>query len=109
MIQRQLRHAQPLYGQFAFVLGLLAWLSLVAQITLYAAEINVVSSRRLWPRSIVQPPLTRADEKVLRDIARQEERRPEQRVGVGFAPDAAAEAARDAQTPATEVPPDGSP
>jgi YihY family inner membrane protein len=106
LIQRQLRHAQPLYGQFAFVLGLLAWLSLVAQITLYAAEINVVSFRRLWPRSIVQPPLTPADEQVLRDIARQEERRPEQRVGVGFAPDAAAEAARDARTPATGEPSD---
>jgi uncharacterized BrkB/YihY/UPF0761 family membrane protein len=108
LIQRQLRHAQPLYGQFAFVLGLLAWLSLVAQVTLYAAEINVVSSRRLWPRSIVQPPLTRADEQVLHDIARQEERRPEQRVGVGFAPDAEAEAARDARHPATDRPREGS-
>jgi uncharacterized BrkB/YihY/UPF0761 family membrane protein len=105
LIQHQLRHAQPLYGQFAFILGLLAWLSLVAQITLYAVEINVVSSRRLWPRSIVQPPLTPADEKVLRDIARQEERRPEQRVGVGFGPDAAAEAGRDAATPAADEPP----
>ncbi len=109
LIQRQLRHAQPLYGQFAFVLGLLAWLSLVAQVTLYAAEINVVSSRRLWPRSIVQPPLTPADEEVLRDIARQEERRPEQRVGVGFGPDAAEEAGRDARRSATgEAPADGS-
>jgi len=27
----------------------------------YAAETNVVLARRLWPRSIVQPPLTQAD------------------------------------------------
>jgi YihY family inner membrane protein len=107
LIQRQLRHAQPLYGQFAFVLGLLAWLALVAQLTLYAAEINVVSARGLWPRSIVQPPLTPADQQVLHDIARQEERRPEQRVGVWFAPDAA-EDAPDARTPAADEPPDAS-
>jgi len=100
LIQHQLRHAQALYGQFAFVLGLLGWLYLVAQLSLYAAELNVVRLRRQWPRSIVQPPLTSADERVLRDIARQEERRPEQRVGVGFDPGAAERAAVDARVPA---------
>jgi YihY family inner membrane protein len=84
LIQRQLRHAQALYGQFAFVLGLIAWLYLVAQLTVYAAELNVVRARRLWPRSILQPPLTDADQRVLRDLAQQEERRPEQRVAVEF-------------------------
>ena len=96
LVQRQLRHSQALYGQFAFVLGLMGWLLLVSQLTVYAAEVNVVRARRLWPRSIVQPPLTAADEQVLRDLARQEERRPEERVGVGFEPDAAGEAAADA-------------
>jgi uncharacterized BrkB/YihY/UPF0761 family membrane protein len=38
----------------------------------------------LWPRSIMQPPLTRADEQVLSDIALQGERRPEQQVAVEF-------------------------
>jgi hypothetical protein len=66
------------------VLGLLGWLYLVAQMSLYAAEVNVVVRRRLWPRSIVQPPLTDADERVLNDIALQGERRPEQHVDVGF-------------------------
>ncbi len=96
LVQHQLRHAQAVYGQFGFVLGLIGWIYLVAQITLYAAEVNVVRERRLWPRGIVQPPLTDADKRVLHDIARQEERRPEQRVGVGFGPDAPAEAGRDA-------------
>jgi uncharacterized BrkB/YihY/UPF0761 family membrane protein len=98
LVQHQLRHSQALYGQFAVVLGLMGWLFLVSQLTLYAAETNVVLARHLWPRSIVQPPLTEADERVLHDIARQEERRPEQRVGVGFAPDATAEASEDAAT-----------
>jgi YihY family inner membrane protein len=96
LLQHQLRHAQALYGQFAFVLGLIGWLYFVAQLSLYAAEINVVRSRRLWPRSIVQPPLTDADRRVLHDIARQEERRPEQRVGVGFEPDALEQVTVDA-------------
>jgi YihY family inner membrane protein len=99
LVQHQLRHAQALYGQFAFVLGLIGWLYLVSQLTLYAAETNVVLHRRLWPRSIVQPPLTTADRQVLHDIARQEERRPEQRVGVGFEPNAAHQAAVDAADP----------
>jgi len=88
LVQHQLRHAQAVYGQFAFVLGLMSWLYLVGELSLYAAEVNVVRSRRLWPRSILQPPLTDADQHVLRDIARAEERRPEQRVDVGFEPSA---------------------
>lgn len=87
LVQHQLRHAEALYGQFGFVLGLMAWLYLVAELTLYAAELNVVRTRHQWPRSMVQPPLTRADERVLGDIARQETRRPEQRVDVDFDPD----------------------
>jgi YihY family inner membrane protein len=89
LVQHQLRHAQAVYGQFAFVIGLMGWLNLVAQLNLYAAEVNVVRARHLWPRSILQPPLTDADQHVLRDIARAEERRPEQTVTVGFEPDPA--------------------
>jgi len=84
LVQHQLRNAEALYGQFGFVLGLMGWLYLTAQATLYAAEINVVRARHLWPRSVLQPPLTDADEQVLADIARQEERRPEQNVDVEF-------------------------
>jgi YihY family inner membrane protein len=96
LVEHQLRHAQAVYGQFGFVLGLIGWIYLVVQVTLYAAEVNVVRVRRLWPRSIVQPPLTDADKRVLHDIAHEEERRPEQRVGVGFEPRATVDAYRDA-------------
>ena len=40
----------------------------------------MVWARRLWPRSIVQPPLTDADKRAFDDIAHQGERRPEQSV-----------------------------
>ncbi|MER6363259.1 YihY/virulence factor BrkB family protein [Kitasatospora sp. NPDC001527] len=84
LVAHQLRHAGQVYGFFATVIGLLSWLYLTAQITVYAAETDVVLARRLWPRSLLQPPLTEADEQVLASVARQEERRPEQRVDVSF-------------------------
>lgn len=103
LVTHQLRHAQALYGQFGVTLGLIGWLYLVAQMTLYAAELNVVRHRGLWPRSILQPPLTDADRRVLKNIARQEERRPEERVGVGFEPNAPEGARADAAQPAAET------
>ncbi|MDQ6726406.1 MAG: YihY/virulence factor BrkB family protein [Actinomycetota bacterium] len=80
LVGHQLRHASQVYGYFASVLGLVSWIFLGAQLTLYAAEANVVWARRLWPRSIVQPPLTEADKRAFDDIALQGERRPEQSV-----------------------------
>ena len=77
IVSHQLQGASDTYGTFAMVIGLLAWIYLGAQITLFAAEVNVVRKRRLWPRAIVQPPLTDADERALRSYAEQEERRPE--------------------------------
>ena len=51
-VAHQLQGASEVYGTFALVIGLLAWIFLGAQVTLYAAEVNVVKKRRLWPRSI---------------------------------------------------------
>jgi YihY family inner membrane protein len=84
LVGRTLAHASATYASFGVVLGLLSFLSLAGTTMLYAAEANVVRARRLWPRSIVQPPLTAADEKVLAAIATQEERRPEQTVEVTY-------------------------
>jgi membrane protein len=81
-VSHQLEGASETYGTFATVIGLLAWIFLGAQVTLLAAEVNVVKKRRLWPRSLVQPPLTEADQRALTDYARQEERRPEEDVDV---------------------------
>jgi YihY family inner membrane protein len=81
-VSHQLQGASDTYGTFAMVIGLLTWIYLGAQVTLFAAEINVVKKRRLWPRGIVQPPLTEADERALKGYAKQEERRPEESVDV---------------------------
>jgi hypothetical protein len=80
LVGHNLRHAGEVYGAFALVLGTLAWIYLGAELSLYAAEVNVVFKNRLWPRSIVQPPLTEADKEVLDRIAAEGERRPEQHV-----------------------------
>jgi YihY family inner membrane protein len=98
LVQHQLKHAQAVYGQFGFVLGLMAWLALVAQLTVYAAELNVVLARHLWPRSIAEPP-TPADDRVLRDLAHEEERREDEKIAVGFAPDPVGDAVREARQP----------
>ena len=86
LLTHQVRHAQSLYGVFGVVLGLLFWLQLQAQITLYAMEADVVRARRLWPRSVNPPPLTGADRQAFTDYAESERRLPtdEQRVAVHF-------------------------
>ena len=84
LVGHTLRNASVTYGVFALVLGLVFWISLVVRLVVYSSELNVVLSRRLWPRSIVQPPLTRADREVLAAQAEQNRRRPEQRVRVTF-------------------------
>ena len=66
-----------------FVIGLLAWLHLGAQMTLYAAEINVVLVRRLWPRSLLDPPVA-GDEKTLTALAKVEERSEREKIDVRF-------------------------
>lgn len=87
VVEHSLRNASQVYGFFGLVLGLLSWLYLQAQLTLYAIEADVVRSRRLWPRSLVQPPLTEADEAAYAGYVNTEVRRPEQRVTVDFEPD----------------------
>jgi hypothetical protein len=50
----------------------------------YAAEVNVVLARHLWPRSVIQPPLTEADRSSMALQALQNQRREEQEVTVSF-------------------------
>ncbi len=79
-----LRNDSAVYGMFAIVLGLFAWIYFLCELTVYAAELNVVLAGRLWPRAIVQPPLTEADQRSMAAQARQNRRRPEQHVEVSF-------------------------
>lgn len=84
LVDRQIRHASQAYGFFAIVIGLLTWIFLVAQVFVLAAEVNVVRARRLWPRSLVDPPLRDKDREVLADQAKEERARTDEHVDVRF-------------------------
>lgn len=84
LIGHDLRNDSAVYGVFGMVLGLLAWVYLGAEISIYCAELNTVIKRRLWPRAMVQPPLTEADQRSMSLQATQNQRRPEQQVRVWF-------------------------
>jgi uncharacterized BrkB/YihY/UPF0761 family membrane protein len=86
LVGHTLRHASQTYGFFGSVLGLISFLYLAAELAVYAAEMNVVRARHLYPRSMSPPPLTAADRAALKAQAQEDERRPGQRVQVEFAP-----------------------
>ncbi len=84
LVSHQLRRSSDLYGAIGAALGLVWFLLLSTHILLYALEITAVRKDRLWPRSIIQPPLTGPDIELLSTMAKQEERRPEEQVTVRF-------------------------
>jgi membrane protein len=53
VVSHQLQRANELYGTFGVVLGLVAWLYVQAEATMWAAEVDVVLARRLWPVSML--------------------------------------------------------
>jgi membrane protein len=77
VVAHLLHRSSELYGTFGLVLGLIAWLYLQAQITMYAVEMNVTAARKLWPRSLFPPPYTEQDLAAYQMYARAEQRRPE--------------------------------
>jgi YihY family inner membrane protein len=83
-ISRELRHTGPLYGSFALVLGLLAWLYLCAQATLLSVEVNVVRARRLWPRTLFGEDLMESDKRAIKAAAHIQERVASEHIHVQF-------------------------
>jgi uncharacterized BrkB/YihY/UPF0761 family membrane protein len=81
-VQHVLNGSTQVYGTFAIVLGLLSWLYLQAQVTVLAAEVNVVLHKRLVPRSLTGEGLTEADHEALRHYAAVEERIPDETIHV---------------------------
>ncbi len=83
-VKHVVTRASETYGTFATVIGLLVWLHIIAQLTMYAAEINTVVVRRLWPRSLLGPPESPADRETLTALAKMEERHEHESVEVRF-------------------------
>jgi uncharacterized BrkB/YihY/UPF0761 family membrane protein len=99
LLTHQLNHANATYGAFGAVIGIVAFLLVLAKLSMYAAELNPVLARRLYPRAL---PLggepTEADLQVLASLVREEQRREDQVIAVGFGDNAAEEAAAEART-----------
>ena len=88
-----LRGSQEAYGVFGLVLGLMAWIYLLAVVTVLAMEISAVAERRLWPRALLTPftdsvELTSADERAYTGYAGSESHKGFEVVEVGFDGDA---------------------
>ncbi len=68
-VTRAIKGAGDVYGTFASVIGFLTLFHIQAQIALWAAEVNVVWTRHLWPRSLTGRDLTEADRRAVIDEA----------------------------------------
>jgi uncharacterized BrkB/YihY/UPF0761 family membrane protein len=97
LLTHTLKNASNTYGTFGSVIGIVAILLLLAKLSIYAAELNPVLARNLYPRALpmVKDPTT-ADLQVLTDLVHAQARRPDQVIGVGFGQDGIAQAAADA-------------
>jgi uncharacterized BrkB/YihY/UPF0761 family membrane protein len=107
LIGHDLRNDSVTYGIFGMVLGLIAWTYLGCEITIYAAELNCVLAKHLWPRGLVQPPLTEADQRSMALQATQNQRRPEQEISVEFHEPAMSQKEWMASQPSAGDPHDG--
>jgi len=86
------KNASATNGVFALVLGLIAWLYLEAVIVVLCAEVNVVRSRRLFPRALLTPftdnvQLTGGDERAYTSAAKAQRNKGFQQIDVSFHPD----------------------
>jgi YihY family inner membrane protein len=83
-LAHKLAHSNALYGSFAPVLALLAFLYLTARVTIYCIEANVVWTYHLWPRSLTGKDMVTADRVQLANLAKREERVKHETVTVEF-------------------------
>ena len=58
VLSHELKHLSALYSYFALTLGLLFWLYLQSQVLYYSIEVAIVSSRKMWPRNLIDPKTT---------------------------------------------------
>jgi membrane protein len=87
LVAHSLARSNSLYGIFGVVLGLLAWLYLQAEFTLYAVEAAVVKARRLWPRTLFPPPLRDPDCRAYDLYAQAQQRFPGEEIDIRIADD----------------------
>jgi uncharacterized BrkB/YihY/UPF0761 family membrane protein len=102
LITHELKSASATDGAFGTVIGVVAFLLLLAKLSMYAAELNPVLARRLYPRALpMGGELTDADRLVLTELVYAQQSRRDQVIKVGFGDEAAGQAASQAASEAT--------
>lgn len=89
LVAHFLTGAPAAYGVFGLVLGLIAWIYLLALVIVIAAEVNVVAHKRLWPRALLTPftddvQLTPADRRAYASYVQSERHKGFQLIDVDF-------------------------
>jgi YihY family inner membrane protein len=84
LLARELQRLDGVYGTFAIVLGLFFWMYLLAQVVIYAAEVDTVRHFHLWPRSLSGKLRTDADKHAYRLYAQSEKYIEKENIGVRF-------------------------
>jgi uncharacterized BrkB/YihY/UPF0761 family membrane protein len=64
LLTHQLKNASSTYGAFGSVIGIVTFLLLLAKLSIYAAELNPVLHRKLYPRALPFGDPTEADARV---------------------------------------------
>lgn len=84
LVAHQLKNLNALYGTFAIVLGLLFWIYLLAQVIVYAVEIDSVRHLKLWPRGLQGDKPTKADMAAYELYAHVDQFIPKEQIDVRF-------------------------
>ena len=103
LISHQLKNASNTYGTFGSVIRIVAFLLLLAKLSLYAAKLSPVLHRRLYPRAL---PMGRDDRRRPESPSRAHPRtagRPDEHIGVGYPPDPVGQATVDAERTTTQT------
>ena len=80
VVGHDLRGSGPLYGTFGLVLGLMAWIYLGVEITVYSAEVNTVLFHRRGPADWCSRRWTEADQKLITLQSTEHQNQPYQAV-----------------------------
>jgi uncharacterized BrkB/YihY/UPF0761 family membrane protein len=84
LLTHQLKNASATYGAFGSVIGIVTFLLLLAKLSIYAAELNPVLHRDLYPRALPFGELTDADRRVHVSLIHEQRRSSEESIDVGF-------------------------
>ena len=88
-VEHVVSKADDMNAVFALVLGLIALIYIASVMAVFGLELNVVMTRRLWPRALLTPftddvRLTEADQRAYADYAKAQRHKGFQQVRVSF-------------------------